>query len=169
MHQYSHAWFDFRTKKDAYANYFQNSATATQAQKLFCESLASQLSDYSNDLWGITASDSALGYTVWGGPPALGRIDGSVVPCATGGSLPFLYADTIHVLRWIRGHYPDAWQRYGYVDALNPLTNWSDPDVLGIDLGIMALMAENQRTGFVWQTFIKNAEAVTAVTIAGCV
>jgi len=167
VHQYSHAWFDFRNKKDAFANYFQNSAIATQAHKVFCESLRSQFSDYSSDVWGITASDSAIGYTVWGGPPFIGPIDGTVVPCATGGSLPFLYTDTIHVLRWIRGHYPNAWQRYGYVDAFNPLTNWYDPDVLGIDLGIMVLMAENQRTGFVWQTFMNNAETAAGMTLAG--
>lgn len=167
VHQYSHAWFDFRNKKDAFTNYFQNSSTATQAHKLFCESLASQFSDYSSDLWGITASDSAHGYTAWGGPPLLGAVDGTIVPCATGGSLPFLYTDTIHVLRWIRGHYPSAWQKYGFVDAFNPLTNWQDTDVLGIDLGIMVLMAENQRTGFVWQRFMQNAEAAAAMTLAG--
>ena len=34
-HQYSQAWFDFRKKRDAYANYFENSITATKAHKLF--------------------------------------------------------------------------------------------------------------------------------------
>src|SRR5437660_385481 len=63
IHQYSHAWFDFRNKQDAYANYFHNSVTATQAHKLFCLSLQSQFSDYQSNSWGITASDSASGYT----------------------------------------------------------------------------------------------------------
>jgi hypothetical protein len=167
VHQYSHAWFDFRSRTDAYADYFQNSVTATEAHRLFCISLESQFSDYSSDLWGITAADSAAGYAVWGGPPPIGPIDGTVVPCAAGGSLPFLYTDTIHVLRWIRGHYSQAWQRYGYVDAFNPLTGWYDSDVLGIDLGIMAVMAENQRSGFVWQTFMSNPEVAAAMTLAG--
>ena len=35
-HQYSQAWFDFRNKRDAYANYFENSVTATRAHKAFC-------------------------------------------------------------------------------------------------------------------------------------
>jgi hypothetical protein len=87
-HQYSHAWFDFRNKKDAFADYFQNSVTATMAHRLFCLSLAAQFSDYSTDLWGISSSDSAKGYVAWGGPPALGPIDGTIVPCATAGSLP---------------------------------------------------------------------------------
>lgn len=166
-HQYSHAWFDFRNKKDAYANYFQNSVTATMAHRLFCLSLAARFPDYSNDLWGITSSDSANGYVAWGGPPAMGPIDGSVVPCATAGSLPFLFPQTIHVLRWIRGRYPRAWQRYGYVDAFNPLTNWYNPDVIGIDVGISVLMAENYRTGFVWSTFMKDPSAQAGMNRAG--
>jgi len=171
VHQYSHAWFDFRNKKDAYTDYFQNSITATQAHRLFCLSLSSQFSDYSADLWGITASDSKNGYVAWGGPSAqggtIGPVDGSIVPCATAGSLPFDFADTIHVLRWIRGHYPQAWQRYGFVDAFNPLLGWYDNDVIGIDVGISVLMAENQRTQFVWDTFMKNPEAQFAMQAAG--
>jgi hypothetical protein len=167
-HQYSHAWFDFRNKKDAYANYFDNSVTATKAHKLFCLSLASQFSDYSDNLWGISASDYSRGYTAWGGPPPQGPIDGSVVPYATGGSLPFVYADCISVLRTIRGTYgTKAWGLYGFVDAFNPLTGWYDADVLGIDLGITMLMAENYRTGMVWKTFMKNAEPVAAMQKVG--
>jgi hypothetical protein len=167
IHQYSHAWFDFRNKQDAYANYFNNSITATEAHKLFCLSLASQFSDYSNNLWGITASDSVNGYVVWGGPPSMGPIDGSVVPCAAGGSLPFVSADCIAALRNIQSVFPNSWQRYSFVDAFNPLSGWYDTDVIGIDLGITMLMAENQRSGFVWNTFMKNPEAVAAMTAVG--
>jgi hypothetical protein len=167
IHQYSHAWFDFRNKQDAYANYFNNSITATKAHKLFCLSLAGQFPDYSDNLWGITASDSVNGYAVWGGPPAMGPIDGSIVPCAAGGSLPFVPMECIAVLRNIRSAFPKSWQRYSFVDAFNPVTGWYDRDALGINLGIMMLMAENQRTAFIWNTFMKNPEAVAAMTAAG--
>jgi len=167
-HQYSQAWYDFRNKRDAYANYFENSVKATKAHKLFCLSLHDKFPGYGEDLWGISASDYVGGYTAWGGPPPQGPIDGSIVPCATGGSLPFLFDDCIRVLRTIRGHYGQkAWTRYGFVDAFNPLTGWYDSDVLGIDLGITMLMAENYRTGFVWETFMKNAEARSAMQKAG--
>ena len=33
VHQYSHAWFDFRRKKDKYADYFANSILATRAHE----------------------------------------------------------------------------------------------------------------------------------------
>ena len=167
IHQYSHAWFDFRNRADAYANYFDNSVTATLAHRQFCLALAPQFPDYQPDLWGITASDSVNGYTVWGGPPSLGRIDGSIVPCAAGGSLSFVSAGCIAVLRNLQAQYPLAWQRYGFVDACNPLTGWYDADVLGIDAGITMLMAENARSGFVWNTFMANPEAQSAFAAVG--
>jgi hypothetical protein len=168
VHQYSQAWFDFRNKRDTYANYFQNSATATDAHRLFCIELGKQFHDYSDDLWGITASDSRNGYVVWGGPPEIGPIDGTLVPSAAGGSLPFLPAATIRVLRNIRARFgTQTWSKYGFVNAFNPMEKWSDSYVIGIDTGITMLMAENLRTGFVWDTFMKNPEAQRGMKLAG--
>jgi hypothetical protein len=166
VHQYSQAWFDFRNKRDRYADYFQNSVIATEAHRRFCLDLNVQFSDYSNALWGITASDSAQGYVAWGGPPAMGPIDGTITPAAAGGSLPFQPSATIRVLRTIYDHYPKAWSRYGFVEAFNPLTDWYDTDVIGIDTGITMLMAENLRTGFVWETFMKSPEAQRGMDLA---
>jgi hypothetical protein len=167
-HQFSHAWFDFRNKRDAYADYFNNSITATEAHKEFCLSLAGEFVDYDDNLWGITSSDSQNhGYVAWGGPPPMGPIDGSIVPCAAAGSLPFVSGGCIAVLRNIRNAYPDAWQAYSFVDAFNPLTGWYDSDALGIDLGIATLMAENYRTSFVWNTFMSNPEAQAAMAAVG--
>ncbi len=168
VHQYSQAWFDFRGKRDAYADYFLNSMTATEVHRLFCLELAKQFPDYSNDLWGITASDSENGYVVWGGPPAIGPIDGTVVPSAAGGSLAFLPSATLRVLKTIKDRYgTHAWSRYGFVNAFNPLKNWYDTDVIGIDTGITMMMAENLRTGFVWNTFMKNPEVARGFERAG--
>lgn len=167
IHQYSQAWFDFRGKRDKYADYFQNSVTATEVHRRFCIELGKQFPDYSEDLWGINASDSQQGYVVWGGPPAIGPIDGTVVPSAAGGSLPFSPATTLRVLKNIRNHYPAAWTKYGFLNAFNPLNNWYDTDVIGIDTGIVLLMAENLRTGFVWETFMKNPEAQRGMERAG--
>jgi hypothetical protein len=166
-HQFSQAWFDFRGLQDAYTNYFQNSITATMANRAFCISLRPEFPNYSERLWGISASDSARGYTIWGGPPRQGRLDGTVVPCATGGSLPFLFPECMEVLRNIRERYGRAWGNYGYADAFNPLTDWYDSNVVGIDVGITMVMAENHRTKFVWHTFMKNKEVRQAMWRAG--
>jgi hypothetical protein len=168
IHQYSQAWFDFRGKRDRYADYFRNSIVATDVHRRFCLDLKKQFPDYSDDLWGISASDSRNGYVVWGGPPSSGPIDGTVVPCAAGGSLPFQPEATMRVLRNIKDRYGQrTWSDYGFVDAFNPLTNWSDTDVIGIDTGITMVMAENARTAFVWDTFMKNPEAKRAMDRAG--
>src|SRR5262249_22145208 len=163
----SQAWFDFRGKRDRYTDYFQNSTIATDVHRRFCIELAGQFSSYSDDLWGITASDSVKGYVVWGGPPSIGPIDGSVVPSAAGGSLPFLPQAAMRVLKNIKKNYGGAWSKYGFVNAFNPLTNWYDSDVVGIDTGITLVMAENARTGFVWDTFMRNPEAQRGMEQAG--
>jgi hypothetical protein len=174
VHQYSHAWYDFRDQRDKYADYFANSILATRAHQVFCLSLGKP---YSPDYWGISASDSKHGYTSWGGPGSrdgksdssgFGGIDGSVVPYATAGSLPFLPADCLRVLRSLQQNYgPKAFGRYGFCDAFRPDAGWYDPDVLGIDLGITVLMAENLRSGFVWETFAQNPEVPIAMQRAG--
>jgi hypothetical protein len=165
VHQYSHAWFDFAHKRDAYTNYFENSVTATEAHKAFC---LDQGRGYSDDYWGVSASDWEHGYVAWGGPPLMGPIDGTVVPCAAAGSLPFLPAECVHVLRALKDKFEaDAWGRYGFVDAFHPELLWYDPDVLGIDLGITVLMAENLRTGLIWKTFMQNPEALAAMDLCG--
>ena len=168
VHQYSQAWFDFRGKRDKYADYFQNSILATDVHRRFCLGLANKFPDYSDNLWGITASDSEHGYEVWGGPPSTGPIDGTVVPCASAGSLPFLPGPVMRVLRTIQYRYgAGTWSRYGFVDAFNPRTNWYDSDIVGIDSGISMVMSENARTAFVWDTFMKNPEAQRGMERAG--
>lgn len=160
VHQYSHAWFDFRARRDRHADYWQNSVNATRAHRQFCLDLKKEFPHFDETLWGITASDSAKGYIAWGGPPRHRAIDGTIVPCAAAGSLPFLPSECLRVLRTIRERFGGkTWQRYGFVDAFNPATGWTGPDVIGIDAGITLLMAENLRSGFVWRTFMKNEEA----------
>ncbi len=53
------------------------------------------------------------------------------------------------------------------MNAFNPLKGWYDSDVVAIDTGITLLMAENARTSFVWDTFMKNREAIQGMQRAG--
>lgn len=168
VHQYSHAWFDFRGKRDRYTNYFDNSIIATKAHRLFCISLHSRFPDFSDSLWGVTASDAIDGYTWWGGPPPVGTIDGTLVPCAAAGSLPFLPRETLLVLHTMRRRFGNKlWKRYAFQDAFNPLKNWYNAEIVGINTGIGVLMAENLRTGLVWETFMKNPEAQAGMKLTG--
>lgn len=171
MHQYSHAWIDYRRRREARGwrtDFFANSINATRAHRAFCLSLAREFPAYGPDMWGITASDSAKGYVAWGGPPRDPAIDGSVVPSAAGGSLMFTPDISLETLRAMRERYGrKVYGKYGFVDAFNPNNGWVDTDVIGINVGIMLLSAENLRTGNVWRWFMSNREMPRAMGLIG--
>jgi len=54
IHQYSHAWFDFPHQQDVHAQLLQQLDHCYASHKLFCLSLASHFSDYSDQPVGIT-------------------------------------------------------------------------------------------------------------------
>jgi hypothetical protein len=170
VHQYSHAWIDFRHQQDAYADYFGNSRLATRRHRRFCLDMRDRFPWFDEQMWGITASDSRFGYIDWGGPetPANAKIDGTLVPCAAGGSIAFLPDECLSVLTtMIRRYGTRVWSRYGFIDAFNPRVGWWAPDVLGIDLGIMLLMVENLRTQSVWSAMMEAPEVRRGLRAAG--
>ena len=94
--------------------------------------------------------------------------DGTVVPCAPGGSLPFAPAECVTALRRMREiGGPRTWGRYGFVDAFNPHNGWASRDVIGINVGITLVMAENLRSGMVWRNFMLSAEVKRGMRLAG--
>lgn len=171
VYQYSHAWLDFRDKHDGWTDYFRNAEHATLRHRDFCIGLKDKYPWFGEDMWGISASDSRHGYVDWGGPPGTKsneKIDGTLVPCAAGGSIVFLPDQCGLVLQTMIERYGSrVWTRYGFVDAFHPGANWYGPDVLGIDLGIMLLMAENLRTGSIWKTIMQTPEVRAGFRAAG--
>lgn len=169
IHQYTHAWVDFRGRRERggqQIDWYENSVKATRAHREFCIELGrtSFPGCYSPNLWGITASDSAKGYVAWGGPPADPAIDGSIVPCAAAGSLMFQRATCLRALEEMKARFGERiWRRYGFVDAFHPLNGWTGPDVIGIDVGITLLAAENARSGAVWKWFMSYEPVREAV------
>jgi len=170
-YQYSHAWVDFRNRredKDERIDYFLNSVNATKAHRLFCMDLAKDFPAYGPNIWGISASDSVKGYVAWGGPPRDPAIDGTVVPYAAAGSLMFVPELASAALRTMYSKYGDRiYGKYGFTDAFNPNTGWVNPDVIGIDLGITLLAAENMQRGNVWRWFMRNFEIRRAMDSIG--
>ena len=57
--------------------------------------------------------------------------------------------------------------RYGFTDAFRPTNGWASSDVLGLDVGITLLSAENLRSGNIWKWFMLNAEIPRAMRLAG--
>ncbi|MGI8733876.1 MAG: glucoamylase family protein [Pyrinomonadaceae bacterium] len=171
MHQYSHAWVDYRDRREVKGDridYFENSVSATLAHRAFCINLSGEFPGFGPNVWGITASDSAKGYLAWGGPPRDPAIDGTVVPSGPGGSLMLTPELSVAALRTMREKYGErGYGVYGFVDAFNPVTGWIDSDVIGINVGIILLSAENMRTGNVWRWFMRNPEIPRAMEKVG--
>lgn len=170
-HQYSHAWVDYRGRREEkapHADFFANSITATRGHRAFCIDLAKEFPGYSENIWGITSSTSKSGYKAWGGWPSRAKIDGTVVPCAAGSSLMFTPDICIPALRTMRERFGDKiWGKYGFADAFDPNDGWVASDVLGLDVGITLLSAENLRTGNVWKWFMANPEIPHALDRIG--
>jgi hypothetical protein len=170
-YQYPFSWWDFRNRRESRGlgvNWFENSVAATRAHRAFCLDLAGEFRAYSSDVWGVTSSAGPGGYQTWGGPPRTGQLDGSLVPCAPAGSLMFAPDVCVPALQAMRTHFgPRIYKRYGFVDAFNPNTGWQAEDVIGIDVGITLLSAENLRSGNVWKWFMANPEALRAFDLAG--
>jgi len=167
-HQYTQAWFDFRGLRDGDFDYWQNSVDATLAQREWCASRAIDFPGWSRELWGVTACDTSGGYKALGGPfGSADKVDGTLAPCAPGGSLPFAPRECLAALQEMRTHGVGVWGRYGFADAFNPQTGWVSSDVIGIDVGITLVMAENLRSGFVWQHFMQAPEVRRAIKLAG--
>ena len=76
----------------------------------------------------------------------------------------------IAALRAMREKFGDdkrIWGKYGFIDAFNPTSGWIDTDVIGINVGITLVSAENLRTGKVWRWFMGNSEIPSAMRRVG--
>ena len=161
-HQYSQSWLQLAGLRDGppfEIDYFQNSVTATYAFRAFWLSLRGIYPDFSEKMWGVSPSDSDIGYIIWGSPTSRQDIDGTIVPCAPGGSLMFAPEICLPALRYIHDTFAERiYGRYGFVDSFNPLSSWSNPDVVGIDVGMTLMAAENLRTGNIWKWFNRSPD-----------
>jgi lysophospholipase L1-like esterase len=112
------------------------------------------------------------------------RDDGTIAPTAAGGSIAFAPEICVPALKAMRARYGDAlFSQYGFLDAFNPTFTfedvelrhgrivpgvaWVDTDYLGIDQGPILLMAENYRTGFVWDVMKRSPYIVAGLKRAG--
>ncbi len=167
-HQFSQAWLRLAGLRDGPPfgiDYFQNSVVATYAHRAFCLSLRSFYPAYSENLWGVTPSDSEIGYLGWGNAFSRHDLDGTVVPCAAAGSLMFAPEICLPALRAMHNQFGEyIYGRYGFADAFQPLSLWVNPDVVGLDVGITLLSAENLRTGRVWGWFMRASGIERAVS-----
>ena len=120
VHQYSQAWFDFRGKRDKYRRLFREFHYGDRSASAFLH----RAWESSFPITATTLGHHRFGFGKrlcdLGGPPAMGPIDGTVVPSAPGGSLPFPPQATLRTLKTYAEPVRRAWSKYGFVNAFNP-------------------------------------------------
>jgi len=178
-------------------DYFENSRRATYAQRAYAADNPYRFRDYSDSIWGLTACNGPNNikttvdgreiqfHTYWARGASADDIrdDGTIAPTAAGGSLPFAPEIVIPALKAMQTRYGDRlFQKYGFIDAFNPTfakagakpeagsvseLAWFSDDYLGIDQGPIVLMAENLRSGLVWNVMKKNPYIIRGLCKAG--
>ncbi len=163
-YQFSHAWIDFRNKKDEYGiDWFENSIKATKANRQYCIDNKDSFKTYSENSWGLTACLSPQGYKVGlGAKPCKADLkkenDGTITPCGAIGSIVFTPKETVKCMENYYNNFPKLWGKYGFKDGynLNGNKEWFSKEYIGIDKGIELLMIENYLNCTIWKYFMKN-------------
>jgi outer membrane protein TolC len=171
-HQYANAWYDFRDLVDKNGiNWYQNSKLAVLANRDFCIENSGKYKTYGPNSWGISSFYRPDGYTMHFGVMPNGSDialhDGTIsLPTAAASIVftPYISLDTI----WnYYNNYPDLWGVYGLKNSFNLDEGWHSPMYYGIDRGVMLLMLENFRSGFVWKQFMNTPYAKKGLDLAG--
>ncbi|MFH1368031.1 MAG: glucoamylase family protein [Elusimicrobiota bacterium] len=161
VYQYSHAWIDFRGKRDKYTDYWENSVRATNANRDYCIDNMREFIGFDEDMWGVTACIGPYGYKGYGAGPGEPLCDGTIAPSAAAGSIPFAPKICIQTLRKMSHEYGDRLNSpFGLRNGFNIALDWWCDESLGIDTGITILMIENYRTGFVWKYFMQHPSII---------
>lgn len=165
---YSFMGFDPRNIKDAYANYFDQNRNHTLINRSWCIDNPFNHEGYSENCWGLTASDDPGGYLAHA--PGPGTDNGTITPAAAIPSMPYTPQESIDALKhFYREHGPNLWGEYGFYDAFNLKQDWFADSYLAIDQGPIINMIENYRSGLLWSNFMANPEISPALTAAGFV
>ncbi len=161
-YQYSHAWIDFRNRKDEQGiDWFENSIKATLANREYCIENKEKYKTFGENSWGLTACIGPKGYNGgFGAMPAFSTLeenDGTISPSGAAGSIVFTPELSINALTHY-AHYSKFWGKYGFKDAYNldGKKPWYAKECIGIDKGISMIMIENYLSGLIWEYFMKN-------------
>ena len=163
-YQYSHAFFDFRNKKDKNGiNWFENSVKATLANRQYCINNMNKYKTFGENAWGLTASLTPTEYnSSIGAEPCNANLDvendGTVATSGVIGSIVFTPEYSIKAIENYYNNFPELWSDYGFNNSFNfeGEKTWFAHENLGIDKGIGLCMIENYLNGSIWKYFMKN-------------
>ena len=152
---YSFLGIDPRGLKDNYADYWEQNVNHTLINREHCIRNPKKFKGYSDECWGLTASDNHRGYGAHSPTEDLGVIS----PTAALSAFPYTPEFSMKTLKhFYNDHGDKIWSEYGFVDAFNETENWYAKSHLAIDQGPIIVMIENYRTGLLWNLFMKIPE-----------
>ncbi len=174
MHQFSHAWIDFRGIRDRFmrekrCDYFENSRRAIEVQREYAQRNPHRFAGFDENCWGLTACDGPsnllpeladeprrlFGYAARGVP--YGPDDGTLSGWAALASLPFAPETALCAAGNMLQRYPEMLTAQQYTSSFNPTlatansSAWVSDGHFGLDQGIVVMMVENYRTQLIWR------------------
>ncbi len=152
---YSYLGLDPRGLKDQYADYWQQNVNHTLVNRAYVLENPKGFKGYGPNSWGLTASDSWVGYAAHSPAEDLGVIS----PTAALSAFPYTPEFSMQALKYFYNERGDSlWSAYGFRDAFSESRNWYAKSHLAIDQGPIIVMMENHRSGLLWKLFMSCPE-----------
>ena len=192
IHQFSHAWIDFRGIRDDFmrekkCDYFENSRRASYVQREYAIRNPRGFAGYGPEGWGISAGEgpSGAGQRVAGRSQAFyayaargvpyGPDDGTLAGSSLVGALVFAPEIVLPAMRELIGRSASGDARLLHASGFNATVDtdgdgsdgWISSGEFGLDQGMMVLMIENFRSGLPWQLGRGNAYIRAGLRRAG--
>jgi hypothetical protein len=153
--QYSYLGLDPRGLKDRYADYWEQNKNHTLVNRAYCIDNPKKFKGYGENSWGLTSSDSWVGYAGHSPTEDLGVIS----PTAALSAFPYTPEYSMKALKYFYNNMGDKiWSEYGFTDAFSESKDWYAKSHLAIDQGPIIVMIENYRTGLLWKLFMSCPE-----------
>ena len=161
---YSFMGINPKSLTDQYANYQTQTVNHTKINYEYCKTNPKNWYGYSDQCWGLTASDIPGGYTACSPTNDVGVI----APTAALSSFPYTPAESMKALRFFYYKLGDKlWGQYGFYDAFKMQDAWFSNSYLAIDQGPIIVMIENYRTGLLWNLFMSCPEVKSGMQSLG--
>lgn len=156
---YSFLGLDPRNLEDRYARYWTQNVSHASIHQAYSVANPQNFVGYSEENWGLTASDNHQGYSAHSPTNDLGVI----APTAALSSFPYTPEASMKALRFLYYTIGDRlWGPYGFYDAFNLTHGWTADSYLAIDQGPIIVMIENYRTALLWDLFMSAPEVQVA-------
>lgn len=161
---YSFLGINPESLSDIYANYHLQTVNHSEINHLYCIDNPRKYYGYSDECWGLTASDTRNGYTAHS--PT--NDQGVITPTASLSSMPFTPEASLKAARFFYYKLGDRlFGEYGFADAFSLHYSWVADSYLAIDQGPIIVMIENYRSHLIWNYAMKNEDIRKGLTTLG--